>query len=474
MANTNITPSTCIFNPPPPGGGAATRLGLHVTDQELVIWQNRSVGGPYKSTGDVSTNSPGDWDRIVSYKNTFTGNPSGVRWTGQVSAQCWYVSAPSINQSQAIELLDAAFYALVKADSTVASTVVTELINQTGQAGTDFSDTSRWCLTYTGGTPIAYDGFIHDYADWLIRLLFAYDYLKAGGYVSAGNQTTLNQWFLDAAEYMELIPIHQVEQRFPNRSTDDYSSFGSGWNSSNLGSNIHPIYFGGPSWGDWHEGWNNRAGVLACFAGLVGVMQSNSSLIANAKRYFKEYVTYSVFFTNSTDCHGGEYQRWSDGFPCQGWGYNVDLNTSFMIFADALARTGDYEMIDYSTSSGLKGTTGGPKSLLGLMTTDEKYVVPDLTHYGTDQSGNQNSTYRIDTQDPLIPNNKIRDVAYAQGNLYFQDSFIQSCYMRTRAGAPAYPSSNIEATDCWGGARRLLSGSLFMFGQNEGVVNPFP
>jgi len=63
-------------------GGGVTRLGLHVTSAELAVWQTRSTSGPYKSNGDVSTNSPGDWDRIVSNKNSFESSPTSGRWAG--------------------------------------------------------------------------------------------------------------------------------------------------------------------------------------------------------------------------------------------------------------------------------------------------------------------------------------------------------------------------------------------------------
>ena len=67
---------------------AQTRLGLHVTQEELNIWRQRMTSGPYKSSGDVSTNSPGDWNRFVSNKNTFLSNPSAHRYAGQTSASC--------------------------------------------------------------------------------------------------------------------------------------------------------------------------------------------------------------------------------------------------------------------------------------------------------------------------------------------------------------------------------------------------
>jgi len=67
---------------------AQTRLGLHFTQEELNIWRQRAQNGPYKTRGDVCTNSPGDWERIVSHANAFLSNPSGERWKGQANAIC--------------------------------------------------------------------------------------------------------------------------------------------------------------------------------------------------------------------------------------------------------------------------------------------------------------------------------------------------------------------------------------------------
>jgi hypothetical protein len=63
-------------------GGANTRLGLHVTTNELAIWQTRSVSGPYKTAGDVSTNSPGDWDHIKAQADALVATPTMDRWNG--------------------------------------------------------------------------------------------------------------------------------------------------------------------------------------------------------------------------------------------------------------------------------------------------------------------------------------------------------------------------------------------------------
>jgi len=67
---------------------AQTRLGLHFTQEELNIWRQRAENGPYKTRGDVCTNSPGDWERIVGHANAFLSKPSEERWKGQICAVC--------------------------------------------------------------------------------------------------------------------------------------------------------------------------------------------------------------------------------------------------------------------------------------------------------------------------------------------------------------------------------------------------
>ena len=72
--------------------GTNTRLGLHVTSDELTIWQDRAINGPYKSTGDAGfSNTPGDWDRIntnkVSFESGYSGSSNASElWAGYTGA----------------------------------------------------------------------------------------------------------------------------------------------------------------------------------------------------------------------------------------------------------------------------------------------------------------------------------------------------------------------------------------------------
>ena len=71
---------------------ANTRLGLHVTSDELAIWRTRMLNGPYKSTGDVSSNSPDDWDRMTANAEAFRLAPTAGMWTGPTGTGCMSAS----------------------------------------------------------------------------------------------------------------------------------------------------------------------------------------------------------------------------------------------------------------------------------------------------------------------------------------------------------------------------------------------
>ena len=67
---------------------AQTRLGLHVTQEELNIWKQRAASGPYKNKGDVSSNSPDDYTRILRNANALLSNPSSEFFQGYTGSGC--------------------------------------------------------------------------------------------------------------------------------------------------------------------------------------------------------------------------------------------------------------------------------------------------------------------------------------------------------------------------------------------------
>ena len=453
---------------------AQTRLGLHVTQEELDIWRDRAVNGPYKSSGDVSTNSPGDWDRIVTRKNAFNSNPSADRYAGNAGSSCITFSSWSQvpENSDAEDMMSAAFYSLVMNDETTRNNVLNELLAQAAEPGTDFSNTNRWCVK-SGGSCLG-DAYNWRIGNWLTKLAFSYDYIR--NYISEADRHTLDAWFEDAGIFWADVADCLVETRFPNRDIDDYDTLGYGYDKDNpqctWGNCI--THYGGYNKWDFHEAWSNRAATQIRAATVIGVLVNNQELKDQGKKWFQEWLQYTVF----EDGTSNEFNRWTSSSPCEGWKYTTLLVGSMITVADVLARDGDTSLYELSYTTGLGSITpdGGPKTLLDSANIIASLVVPDIARYGTDSAANNgNANYRIDTEDQLANKYRVNDVYLALGNIYWQDSSIESIYTRTKAGAPAYPSNPAGFGQyVWGGEWGVYPGVLFMFGQMEGKVWPYP
>ncbi len=188
-------------------GWAQTRIGIHLTAEELVEIQARTPlfagTDKYVATSDVSPNSPGDWNRIVANKVSFNGNPSGDRYTNYCPGCSPVPQAENGDydpNARGYLVRDAAFYYLVATGAgdraSILAKVRTELLWHAQNSDLDFSDRSRWAA---GKMSDVNTGFI--ISEWGIRLLYAYDYVKGG--LSGGDIAILQPWFLNLARYMQ-------------------------------------------------------------------------------------------------------------------------------------------------------------------------------------------------------------------------------------------------------------------------------
>jgi hypothetical protein len=450
-----------------------TRLGLHVTKEELDIWKQRASSGPYRSIGDVSTNSPGDWTRINNNANSFrSGSATAETWTGQPSGSCWSSSSnpPALpGRTRGEKLRDTAFRYLLTGDVNDRNYVLTGLLNQASQAGTKWNDNNRWQVA--SGCAVG-DSHNHEIAIWLVKILFAYDYIRHS--ISSADRATLDAWFETAAVFWEKNVhggsggLFGAAALFPNRKSNSYTGTFSCTNTKIL-------YFGGPTYcGNFTGVWNNRAGTKVLLMGLVGIMRDNSTLKTEAKRWFREWMRFAVWPDNTES----DFNRWTDTYPILGWAY-ASLNAGAMaVLADTFARAGDRELYEFSTSEGYPNVmpSGGPKTLRGVITLHAQHVNHTVVRYGTNQSArNGNVTYRIDSINEISGAAHNNDVNFVLNNLFFKDAFLKSIYMRTAANAPAYPSNPSTGGWCkWCGTWGIYPGALFMFGQMEGKVWPYP
>jgi hypothetical protein len=193
---------------------------------------------------------------------------------------------------------------------------------------------------------------------WLSRAIAAYQFIRAD--VSRSERQTLDDWFLRNAEFNRRhIDIH-LEENFPRRSTGDYSVRGRDARGGAMtGKRCSQT---GPAISVLSQWYNNRRASSMLFVAQAGALLGDTSLTDSAKRYVREWITYSVWPGGEQ----GEWQRNGDyGYVCSGLAYgasNIALALLVAMWLDAL---GDASLLRFSTSEGLFGTqsTDAPKTI---------------------------------------------------------------------------------------------------------------
>jgi hypothetical protein len=489
---------------------AATRLGLHVTQEELTIWQTRAASGPYKTAGDVSTNSPGDWTVIVSNKESFRANPNRDFYGGGAWSVGSCISNSQMdnnanfpgynNRTFGDSTRDAAFFAMVLPnDSTAAdaaSKVRTFLLTQAQTAAINFADKNTFCE----GVVIGDANPRHDMALWMLKMLFAYDYLKIYGTISASDRAVLDPWFRAAGQYWRSMWFGaspsfngHFEGAFPTAEAEFdstvavgglYSSLDSSDNQCPMrgGNDAIDLYDGSPTVSDgFQEALNNRAMKQLAFVANVGAMHNDAELIRHVKMYVKTWLTYAVW-PNGDD---PELRRVYDTLTTDedhGWAYSGAKLGSMVQIADVLARNGDMDLYNFSTSAGVcqinQSNAGGPKTIRKTLDTYAQYVDHTLARYVPGAPHDVAHQYDSVSQLGGGCGRIMESGSLALANHLYNSIYLKNIYLRQPTGGPinppAYPSSICSggAYD-WGGPWGEFSGILFMFGQTEGVVDPY-
>jgi hypothetical protein len=437
---------------------AATRLGLHVTAEERAIWQARRTDN-INGIGGVTFQSM--YSGILSSANTFIGqsHPGGDgRWQGYtLSSPCNDAnSAFTPGRSNGRQLMASAFHFLVTGNTAYADPVKTELLAQIADPDTDFNNTSKWCANTNN------DATSHEITPWIIRLVFAYDYLIAGGYTgfSASERTNIETWFVNAATWWEGKASRIIaEQRFPSRPTS-YVCVGWACPSTAIGT----THWQGFTNNWFHEGWNNRISSSIMLTAAVGALTQNTTLINKAKIWVKEAIMFATF----PDGTYHDQYRWSDQVGDTGigssWTHVFYAIGPIISAADHIARRGDLELYQFSTTTGMFGTAGGPKSIGLIADRGAKMANNTVQAYAT-SNGTTNETTRIR---PSVEGGHTEDFASAIGNLFYQNSHVTTAYSRTPA-----QGSGCAGYGCSGPPWGVYPHVLFMFGQMEGKVGPY-
>lgn len=498
-----------------------TRLGLHVTTDELACWKQRAglvtpgsltpscgtaasggVGAAarYRVAGDVQVNSPGDWTRILAQADTCRSDScpdpfSNERFLGNTTGVCQGASTPVPgDRTDGERLRDAAFVYMLTGDTRYRTTALAELVaqsNTTAIPGINWNNRTIWC-TEVGGNCVPYDdNVMWQGSIWITKLAFAYDYLRIGDSlyaqtIPAGDKAQIENWLLSYPTFIMENTNVCADDIFPNRLSDDYTVTGpvyGGGTPCVVGNSAasQPInYFNGYNRWNFHEAWNNRRGTMNRAAGMIAAQFNNTTLMNYGKRYAKEWVRFSTYPNNSTFTQG---IGWAVGVG-QGasWGYNGAMVGTMVSLGDALCRRGDCELYTYQTTLGCGTWTpaGGPKSVWLSVLFQAKMMTGDVVVHATLSSaeaalnGGANN-FRVDSIDEAFGEAKVTDTWMVPANLYFQDTWFNQAYRRLTGGiTPQYPvSPGTGGYSAWGGEYGIYPGVLFMFGQLEGVVDPY-
>lgn len=452
--------------------------GLHFTAEEVEMWRSRARRGPYRRKGDVSPGSPGDWNRISqSARLLLTEDLEHDLWKGpdrlskrgcvrQISGRRRNNNPPIDTPSS---VRDAAFVWLVTGDERYREPVKRFMLAQSAEPALQFSNRELYCIgAMKDGSP----GF--DLANWLTKLLYAYDYLGPDSF-DAEERQQLNEWFYGAAEFFATDVERAFDELFVDRQAGDYTLTEIG--ASRLNPRIG--YFGSASTYPLHRYYNNRKAVRLRYVAVAAAKLSSedyvpptgrrslNSLKVSAAMFVKEWLTYSVF----EEGWFGEFERWTEDAPDRGWTYAGDLLGPVLTIAETFSRAGDDSLYHFSTTDGALGTESkAPKSLIFAAESYAKYVDGTFERYGTDKAKNVGLlAYRIDSVDRLDsdPEFAFQDVQLAILNPDYEDEYLQDTYLRREDRPPYRPEDALEVGQhtAWNGDWGTYPGVLFMFGQ---------
>jgi hypothetical protein len=466
----------------------ATRLGLHVTAEERDRWNQRLSSGPYRVLGDVRPNSPGDWNKIFTNAQRSAAELAAERNAGYTGAGC-VANGTELPYTWAmgVSVRDMALWYLLTGNATARDKVIAELTAQEATAGTDFTNTSKWCISMTCcqyGDP----DNLWNAALWLARMIYTYDYLKAGASVHGFslNSTFTNNmdaWIAAGANFFYWAMRTNLDQFFTNRQAGTYTLSATGTNFCNTSYTCcnaptpGRVWFNGPQTWLMPAYYSNRRATMAIPIAQIGVMQNNATFTNEAKRIFQEFIRFAP--APGTHQNTEVSLRWGNDTTGQ-IQYGMTTYGALVQIADMLARNGDTSLYDYSTSLGTGGgscdTSGYTKSLLTTLIDYANMLDHTVIRY-------QNLTTQTDPwiKDSVSENSgcsSVGDHFLAQANLYYRNNYLKTIYMRTAPGQNGYTTPGYEGNHCagyyeWGSSWHTLPGVLGMWGQLDGVVDPY-
>ncbi|GAA6139723.1 hypothetical protein NBRC116583_34700 [Arenicella sp. 4NH20-0111] len=446
---------------------------LFWSSSELRIWRERAGKGPYKTKGDVSPNSPGDWDHILKARNSFHKDALSDYFDPDKDLEysspkpenrdgCYNGKFPT--NRHASRLRDTAFYGLIENDTASKRLALSALLRIARDRKMDFSNDIIWCKGKSG------DGGVFLLSEWISRLVVAYDFLSNS--IPADKRTILLRWFSSYANFARVDLNEGLEKLFEDRTAptpvlSDYYLAGHEMRA--------PGYAGGPKIPRLSYFYNNRRANLARSIGIIGILNRDRRLVKDAQNFCREFLAYSVFKEGFI----GEFERAradnpnttkDETLPDLGWNYGIVAIGPCLTFAETLSRQGDDSLYQFSTSHGEFGTEGSPPDRDGK---DLEFVAETMSNYVSDKyerymyGHNNDPNFRIDARHPRNGSiwSSTADTAFAHANRFFKNHSITLGYRRKLLGTVPYPIKAVGSGGYYpfGGESSIFPGVLFMY-----------
>lgn len=474
----------------------SSTLGLHYTAAEITIWQNRSENGPFKDANDSGYgNTPGIWD--FTYEN-FTGwtwypdvwgtkygikywadlavqNSSNDRFTNFSNGSVCYgplsgnIYSPEYS-SDGESILNAGFVYLLTGNESYAEAVRTELLFYSSQPCLYFSNRTVWPLNNTFID--SYGGF--NYAPFLIKMLYAYDYTKSSDIYSVAEHKQIQEWFYSVGVYFTNSSRVQIfDPRFPGRHNDvpEYLDIPDSLDSYTN----QTLWDNGPNISTLSTSWSNRRAHAIELGFLVGVFLGDDELINEGKLTFKEWIAFGTY----SDGTLADHLR-TGGFEEVGFSYSSIQLESLISIADVYARKYSNELYDFNVGdnysiyypsenenkSWQNFSASTNKSLYTLINTQLGYVDHTLNR--------TRDGVVIDGYNETLSRNFFYDSWYSQANIYYQDENFREIYLRIKNNTLSY-DVNVRGYESfnWGGFGNVMPGYLFQWGDLENKIWPY-
>jgi hypothetical protein len=367
----DVRPSArCQAGYNPPAWLVATRPvplaePMTLSQADLAKIRLQASTGPFLRQGDFVGGSPGEMTRVAN---------NATRFVAKGESKINPTNAEGLRPTHGTIARDAAFVNLLQPSAPMLARVRLHLLAQVDEPANDFSNTL--CLRQLDGS--VRDAWYAE-ANWLSRFTSTYDMARAG--LADADKVRIENFIRRNAYFLAAQLDYGFNYVFPARAQGNYatragaasaSTADASFLSQRLDTNgdcqVNTADSPQPQWvhaytrSDGSSGprlsllsqwYNNRKSASALAIGMAGILLNDGELATRAKRYFMEWLAYSVY----PDGSEGEYAR--NGDYCiagQGVVYAASNIQGAVLLGDMLARRGDRGLIGFSTRDGLHGT----------------------------------------------------------------------------------------------------------------------